>query len=685
MINQSHETILAGLNERQQAAVAATEGQVLVIAGPGSGKTRALTHRIAYLIASGVRPEEILAVTFTNKAAEEMRARVANLLIGDDKNDEIDKSAAADGLALNGRLYQVPAKPERPAKRSDSASSSHELPFIGTFHSLAASILRREAKHIGHTPRFTIYDQDDSMAVLKEVMKELGVSPKNFPAAVAASVISNLKNDLIAWDEYDGRESPEPFPRTMAKIYEHYQKRLKLSNAFDFDGLLFSVVRVLRGSEEALKFWQERFRYIHVDEYQDTNASQYEFVRILSGKHRNLFVIGDDAQSIYSWRKADYRNILNFERDWPEAKVILLEENYRSTPEILGAANRVIAKNADQKQKSLWTKNNPGSLPAIRAEEHERAEAGFIAEEISALRDAGKNWRDTAVLYRTNAQSRALEEAMIEHDIPYAIIGGIRFFERREVKDILAYLRYLENTADAVALKRIINVPARGIGPKTFLVYLSGKYSALPAKDRQNIERFEKTIGLLREGMKTKTLAEFLRFLIKTIGYEAYLEDFSRDSESRIENVRELASVARKYDAFPLGEAASRLLEEIALSSEQDDLKENDDRVKLMTLHTAKGLEFPVVFLTGLEEGILPHAKSIQGGRAEIEEERRLAYVGMTRAKERLYFTLALQRTIFGETQVNMPSRFLRELPPEILSSMPDRGDDEQYIIGDDA
>lgn len=683
MINQSQEAILAGLNERQRAAVAATEGQVLVIAGPGSGKTRALTHRIAYLIASGARPEEILAVTFTNKAADEMRTRVVKLLIGDDETggaDENDGSAAAGGLAARGQLHQA----KRFIKRSDSALSSFDMPFIGTFHSLAALILRREAKHIGYTPRFTIYDQDDSMAVLKEVMKELGVSPKNFPAAMVASVISNLKNDLIAWDEYEGGSSAEQFPRTMAKIYEYYQKRLKFSNAFDFDDLLFFAVRVMRGSEASQKFWQERFRYIHVDEYQDTNASQYELIRILSGKYRNLFVIGDDAQSIYSWRKADYRNILNFERDWPEAKVILLEENYRSTPEILGVANHIIAKNADQKQKSLWTKNNPGSLPAIQAEEHERAEAEFIAGEISALHDAGRNWRDAAILYRTNAQSRALEEAMIEHGIPYAIIGGIIFFERREVKDILAYLRYLENPADAVALKRIINIPARGIGPKTFLAYLSEKRSALPAKDRQNIERFEKSIEHLREGMRTKTLAEFLRFLIKTIGYEEYLEDFSRDGESRVENVRELASVARKYDAFPLSDAASRFLEEIALSSEQDDLKENDDRVKLMTLHAAKGLEFPVVFLTGLEDGILPHAKSIQGGRADIEEERRLAYVGMTRAKERLYFTWALQRTVFGETQVNMPSRFLRELPPEILSAMPERDEDNQCIIGDD-
>ncbi len=619
--------ILQNLNPRQREAVTIPGGPVLVIAGPGSGKTRALTHRIAWLITNGVNPQGILAVTFTNKAAEEMRERVRELL---------------------GR------------------SGKESLPFIGTFHSFAAFVLRREAGHIGYRPHFTIYDEGDSLALIKEVMKESNLNTKTIAPTMVAAVISNLKTDLIAWDEYEGRSSAEPFARAIATIYEAYQKRLAFANALDFDDLIFFLVRLLRSSSSVLSRWQDRFQYLHVDEYQDTNTSQYELVRLLAQRRRNLFVIGDDAQSIYSWRRADFRNILNFEEDWPEARVVMLEENYRSTPEILTAANSLITKNQNQKPKILWTKNPPGTLPLISAHEHERDEAEFVAEEIGSLNQDGLAWQDAAVLYRTNAQSRALEEALIEHDIPYAIIGGTRFFERREVKDLVGYLRYLQNPGDVLALKRIINVPARGIGPKTFLAYLSSQNAELPLRDREKIKRFEGEMTRLREGMPNQSLAQFLRFLIKTVGYEAHIRDVSRDGETRVENVRELVSVARKYDALPFGEAVVKLLEDIALMSEQDEIKTSENRVKLMTLHAAKGLEFRAVFVTGLEEGILPHAKSVENGRAELEEERRLCYVGMTRAKERLYLTWALQRTIFGERQVNMPSRFLRELPEEI-------------------
>ena len=639
----SPEDVLRDLNSGQRQAVTTTAGPVLVIAGPGSGKTRALTHRIAYLVATGVIPQSILAVTFTNKAAEEMRERVRRLLGG---------------------------------------SSAATVPFIGTFHSFAAFLLRQEATFIGYRPHFTIFDEGDTLALVKEVMKELGINSQKIPPTMAAAVISNLKTDLIAWDEYDGRTQAEPFAKAVAKIYEAYQTRLKFSNAFDFDDLIFWAVRLLREHPAVRANWQRRFGHIHIDEYQDTNPSQYEFVRLLSSGHRNLFVIGDDAQSIYSWRRADYRNILNFERDWPDARVFVLEENYRSTPEILAAANHLIQKNKDQKQKTLWTKNPPGLAPEVSAHEHERAEAGFVAEEIETRHRAALDWQDFAVLYRTNAQSRALEEAMIEHDIPYAVIGGIRFFERREVKDLVSYLRYLQNPEDALALKRIVNVPARGIGPKTFLAYLSGGQDRLAPKDREKIQRFEALIARLRERMPSSALADFLRFLIKTVGYEEYLREISRQSEARVENIRELVSVARKYDALPFGDAVTKLLEDIALMSEQDELKPNENRVKLMTLHAAKGLEFRAVFLTGLEEGILPHAKSLANGRAELEEERRLAYVGMTRAKERLYLTWALQRTLFGELQVNMPSRFLRELPEEIRSRHPEN-EEELLIVGD--
>ena len=670
---------LAGLNERQREAAALREGPILVIAGPGSGKTRALTHRIAHLIAAGVPPASILALPFTNKAAEEMRDRIVALLSRNDQNGEgeVDENAPK-------QLHQVPPKAGRFTKRSGSPISSLNQSFIGTFHSFAAFILRHEAASAGFKPHFTIYDEGDRLALLKEVMKELNVSSERVPAAMVAGVLSALKDDLVSWEEYEGRDSTEFFPRAVARIYEAYQERLRFANALDFDDLIFFAVRLFRAHPRVLERWQDRFRFIHVDEYQDTNTSQYELLRLLAARHRNVFAIGDDAQSIYGWRRADYRNILNFERDWPEAKVIFLEENYRSTPEILQAANRLIAKNQNQKPKTLWTKNKPGTMPEVRAHEDERDEAEFVAAEIASLHDEGLPWSECAVLYRTNAQSRALEEAMLERDIPYAIIGAVRFFERREVKDLLAYLRFLQNPDDLLALKRIVNVPARGIGPKTFLAHLGGQSARLPPRDRAKLERFEKLIERLRTDMAGRSLAEFLRGLIKTIGYEAYLADSLRDAEARIENVRELVSVARTYDALPIGEAATKLLEDIALASEQDALKKNDDRVRMMTIHAAKGLEFRAVFIAGLEEGLLPHAKSASNGRAELEEERRLAYVGMTRAKERLYLTWALQRTLFGEVQVNMPSRFLRELPEEVLAKSGSVVDDEALIIDGD-
>ena len=669
----SPHSILAPLNERQREAATTIQGPTLVIAGPGSGKTHALTHRIAYLIARGIPAETILAVTFTNKAAEEMRHRVATLLLGDGQNDEHDTS---DENAP-GRFHRA----KRSTKRSDPATS----PCISTFHSLAASILRRESNAIGYEPNFTIYDEGDSLALVKEIMKEQGVSSERIPPAMVAAIISNLKTDLIAWNEYEGREAPEPFPRTVARIYEAYQERLRTSNALDFDDLIFFLVRLFRDQPRILERWQARFRYLHVDEYQDTSVNQYELIRLLAGTHPNLFAIGDDAQAIYGWRRADYRNILNFERDWPDARVIFLEENYRSTPEILAVANRLIANNRSQKQKTLWTKNASGTLPTIRAHEDERREAEFIAGELTLLRRGGLEWRDSSVLYRTNAQSRAIEEAMIEHAIPYAIIGGVRFFERREVKDLLAYLRYLENPGDALALKRIVNVPARGIGPKTFLEYLSGRTDALGPRERVKIAGFEELMERLRRARETRTLAGFLRTLIRETGYEEYLADVSRDSTTRIENIRELVSLAQKYDPYPVREAATKLLQDMALMSGEDEFDAGDDRVKLMTLHAAKGLEFPVVFITGLEEGILPHAKSVSSGTSELEEERRLAYVGMTRAKEKLYLTWAISRRLFGELQVNMPSRFLKELPEELLTGRNEIPDDSEVYLVDES
>ncbi|RJQ37193.1 ATP-dependent DNA helicase PcrA [Candidatus Parcubacteria bacterium] len=646
------ETILAGLNDRQREAVLTTEGPVLVIAGPGSGKTRALTHRIAYLIAAGRHPAGILAVTFTNRAAGEMRERVRELV---------------DGNGAGGRRGGTDA-----------------MPWIGTFHAFAAHLLRQEAARVGFKPNFTIYDESDSAALLREVMKEEAINTERYPPPMIAGAISRLKGDLVAPAEYEGRDSGEPFERTLAKMYDAYQQRLRFANAMDFDDLVFHTVRLLRSDAAARQRWQRRFQYVHIDEYQDTSPSQYELIRLLAAEHRNVFAIGDDAQSIYSWRQADFRNILNFERDWPEATVVLLEENYRSTPEILTAANHLIKENVEQRPKTLWTNNPSGSVPLVHAEAHERAEAAFVGDEILSSRAEGRHWSDVAVLYRTNAQSRALEEALLERDIPYVIIGGVRFFERREVKDLAAWLRFLSNPDDSIALKRIINVPARGIGPKTLLAYLSGDAASLGERERARITAFERTVAKLRDALASQTLAEFLRFLIKETNYEAYLEEVSRDAEARIENVREFVTLARRYDALPITEAVTKLTEEIALASEQDELRTGEERVRLMTVHAAKGLEFPVVFLTGLEEGILPHARSLTGGRAELEEERRLAYVGMTRAKERLYLTWAVERMLFGERQANLPSRFLRELPPEVTARAVLRDEELEEIYLDE-
>lgn len=1007
--------ILRNLNDRQREAVTRTSGPVLVIAGPGSGKTRALAHRIAYLIASGVPAGSILAVTFTNRAAGEMRQRVGQLL-------GAHRQSSPDAV-LSAIRYPLSA------------------PFIGTFHGFAASLLRQEVRRIGYRPNFTIYDEDDRLALIRELVKELNLAADRFAPALIAAVISDLKADLTAADEYEGQGSDDRFNRTIAAVYRAYQARLRTANALDFDDLLFFAVRLLKSHPSVLRRWQDRFSHLHVDEYQDTSPAQYELLRLLAERHRNIFAIGDDAQclppgilidtlkgkkpiermtasdqvisaagfgkailskvlrvhrregneplihittetnkrltltaghmvfakltvdpniyyvylmertdkgfrightrgvrggtrngmrvlvnglhiranqeaadkiwilktvrtreeavlheqlfafkygvpttvfydkgrnislsqksidflfsaidsragarqifkdlrlspghphhrpkgvtravahapvrhrtvidvcyfggsqpserypwhdhrialvsaspalqetlrsgpwsvrsakvgsnswrietarkdyrecrefvqrlavtgnleihekarlaktkgnfdlmpashlrpgmiipiragkeiredaiaavteeyyegplydlsienthnysandiivhnSIYSWRRADYRTILNFERDWPEAKIVLLEENYRSTPEILAAANHLISRNRDQKPKRLWTKNPPGARPEVRAHEQERAEAAFVAGELLNLCRGSLRPSECAVLYRVNAQSRALEEAMLERNIPYIIVGAVRFFERREIKDLLAYLRYLENPDDRLALKRMVNVPARGIGPKTFLAHLAGHSTRLGPRERAKLERFDKTMEQLRREMVQHPLSSFLRFLIKHTGYETYLAGLGRDGETRLENVRELVSLARRYDALPVGEAVSRLLEDSALASEPDDPRGGKDRVRLMTLHSAKGLEFGAVFLTGLEEGLLPHAKSLAAGRAALEEERRLAYVGMTRAKERLYLTWAVSRTLFGEIQVNMPSRFLREIPADALDA----------------
>lgn len=621
--------LLEGLNENQKKAALATEGPVLILAGPGSGKTATITHRIAYLLATGVPADEILAVTFTNRAAEEMKTRIRTL---------------ASGL--------------RPL--------TSYLPFIGTFHALCVRMLRPHAGKIGYLPTFTICDEDDALALMKEVFTELRINPKQFPPAMIKNVISALKNDLKSPDAYaEEMGTADLFPRTVHAAYVRYQKGLRDSNAMDFDDLLANAAALFEKHPAVLRMYQDRFRYIHVDEYQDVNTAQYVIMKMLAGVHRNIAVVGDDAQAIYSFRGADYRNILNFERDWPDAQVIVLDQNYRSTQVILDAARDVIAKNRAQKEKKLWTERPGGEPLQVVAVENERREAAFVGDTIQSLVADGFQKKDTVVLYRTNAQSRVIEDALLERTIPYRIVGGVRFYQRREVKDILAYVRYVLNPQEALSLKRIINVPSRGIGKQTLLAYLNR--SAISTKMEETIHRFERLMAGLRDAAQEKAPSAFVRFALGEIRYKEYLEETAPNADERWENVLELVTLAKRYDDMPQDEALEKLLEDVALMSDrEEEQKEEADAVHIMTFHAAKGLEFPVVFMVGMEEGVFPHSRALFNP-AELEEERRLCYVGLTRAKEKVFLSFALSRTRFGSTQINPPSRFLGEIPEELI------------------
>ena len=640
--------ILQNLNEKQKEAVLTTKGPVLIIAGAGSGKTKALTHRIAYLIANGAAPETILAVTFTNKAAEEMATRVRAL--------------------TNNRQLRRPPDGVVGAPTRASEQTAHHTPFIGTFHAFCVRVLRQEATKLGFAKNFSIFDDDDSLSLIKEVMKELDLNPKQYPAGLIAHAISSLKSELVTPDRYEGKDSSEIFPKTLYAIYDRYQKNLKRANAFDFDDLILSVVTLFQQHSETLLYWQNRFRYIHVDEYQDTNTAQYELIKLLAQKYGNIFVIGDDAQSIYGFRNADFRNMLNFEKDWPHARVIMLEENYRSTKRILEAANSVIQHNKDQKEKKLWTQNDEGEYIQTVTVPNERSEAKFITEEIQNLIASGRNYNDMVIMYRTNAQSRVIEEFLIDHAVPYVIIGGVRFYQRKEIKDLLAYLRYALNPNDTFSLKRIINVPSRGIGNVTFLKYLNQSAISLNEKGVVKIKKFEEECAEIKKSLHESPASRVISFMIKKIGYEQYLLDSSPNAENRIENIKELIGLAKRYDALLPPAGIEKMLENIALFSENDERPAPKQSVRLMTLHAAKGLEFPVVFIAGLEEGIFPHAKSMFSP-TDLEEERRLCYVGITRAKEKLYLLRAHRRSVFGDTQANPASRFLAEIPKKIMTS----------------
>lgn len=619
------ENLLQKLSEKQREAVVTTDGPLLILAGPGSGKTRVLTHRIAYLLSQGVHPDHILAVTFTNKAAEEMRTRIRAL--------------------IPNSQFLIP-----------------NSPFIGTFHAFALRILRAHATSIGYMKNFSVVDDDDSLGIIKEVMKELEINPKQFPAGMIASTISRLKNELMTVERYEEEAlTGDLFPKTMHRIWTAYQKRVQDSNAMDFDDLLLNACALFEKKEDILRAYQDQLHYINVDEYQDVNQAQYTLMHKLAQKHKNIAVVGDDAQAIYAFRGADYRNILNFEKDWPDARVVVLDQNYRSTQTILDAAQGIIGKNNFQKEKNLWTDRGEGETIELVPVGDERIEAEFVVEKVTDLTKGGYSLRDIVVLYRTNAQSRVIEEAFIERNFPYKIVGGVRFYQRKEIKDILGYLRRCTNPSDIISLKRIINVPARGIGPRSFLAYLEKG-----AHDSDALQKFEALITDLRSKADSNTPSELVKYLLKVIRYQEYLDDTFENAQERWENIEEFVNVTKKYDEESAPEGLHKLLEDAALMADTDTAERGGNIVHLMTLHAAKGLEFPVVFLVGLEEGIFPHSRSLFNP-AELEEERRLCYVGLTRAKDKIFLSFALRRMHFGSIQANPPSRFLSEIPQHLL------------------
>jgi DNA helicase II / ATP-dependent DNA helicase PcrA len=642
--------LLEPLNPIQREAVLHTEGPVLIVAGAGSGKTRALTHRVAYLIREcDVSPYAILAITFTNKAAREMAERVEGLL----------GTRIAKGM------------------------------WILTFHSACARILRREHTHLGLPSSFSIYDEGDTERVLSMVLRDLNLDPKRWPPRAMAAAIGKAKDHLLSPSQFL-EQAGNFYERQVAEVYAGYERRVRAAGALDFDDLISETARLFRDHPEVLEHYQERFRYILVDEYQDTNRAQYHLVNLLAAKYRNIAVVGDADQGVYSWRGATIQNLLDFERDYPDAEVFLMEQNYRSTQNILAVANALIEHNVQRKPKSLWTEGPGGDLAVRYRADSEHDEAAFVAQEIERLVESeGYRYRDVAVFYRTNAQSRVLEDIFMRAGMPYRVVGGVRFYERKEIKDVLAYLRLLVNPQDLVSARRVINTPKRGIGDATVaaleelardeeIPFLEAcrrveKIHVLGARAKGAVKGFvelvDRLLAMVEDGTTPSRLVEAVAV---ESGYLAELEaERTVEAQGRIENVQELSGVAAEFEARG-GVGLADFLEQVALVSDTDQYDEQASTVTLMTLHIAKGLEFPVVFIVGMEDGVFPHYRSMTDS-AQLEEERRLAYVGITRAKERLYLTHAWSRSLFGQLSYNPPSRFLSEIPNDLLRQLEPR------------
>jgi len=645
------ENLLSDLNNPQKEAVLATEGPVLVLAGAGSGKTKALTHRLAYLMREKkISPYNILAVTFTNKAAKEMEQRVAKLLgFGD---------------------------------------VSYRLPWMGTFHSVCVRILRREADYIGFSRSFTIYDENDKLSVIKRLMKDLGVDPKRFNPSSVTYFISGAKNELIDAKEYK-KYINSPFEKVTSQVYERYENYLRKANALDFDDLIMQCVLLFQNNPKILEKYQELFKYILIDEYQDTNQAQYIWTKLLAEKHKNIMVVGDDYQSIYSWRGANFRNILNFEKDYKSAKVVKLEQNYRSTQTILEAANEVIKYNENKTDKKLWTENSKGTPITVYEALNEKDEAEFVVTEIRSIsnRDSSVDYSNFAVLYRTNAQSRAVEEIFLRYNIPYRVIGGVRFYDRKEIKDVISFLKFLANPRDFEAFARMVAAPSRGIGEKTvdkIREFFQNNQESSQLFSNETIEQlstefpkkvldFFKLLLELHGLSLTKNLDQLIYNVAIKSGYKDYLLDGTPEGEGRWENVEELMTVAEQIEATQNQRSEDEdrstleiFLEQVALVQDTDQVSTEEGVVTLMTLHSAKGLEFDNVFIVGAEEGLFPHSRALMD-MSEMEEERRLAYVGITRAKKRLYLIYASERNIYGRFQCNPKSRFIENIPEHLL------------------
>ncbi|NVY96712.1 DNA helicase PcrA [Lactobacillus sp. DCY120] len=639
--------IIQGLNKEQQQAVTTTAGPLLVLAGAGSGKTRVLTRRIAYLIEEcQVMPWHILAITFTNKAAREMKARVEKLL-GDQ----------AQGV------------------------------WVSTFHSMCVRILRREAPTLGYSSAFTITGAAEQRTLIKQILKRFNLDPKKYDPRALLSVISRAKNELQTVLDYQ-QNANTPFTKVAAQVYEAYQAALEANQSFDFDDLIMKTIELFEQNSEVLENYQEKFQYIHVDEYQDTNDAQYRLIQLLAQKYHNLCVVGDGDQSIYGWRGANMANILNFEQDYPQAQTILLEQNYRSTKTILQAANQVIAHNNERKPKDLWTDNDRGSKIVYYRAQNEQDEALYVVRQIQKLQQQqGYHLRDFAILYRTNAQSRVLEDRLLKANLAYKIVGGHKFYDRKEIKDVLAYLQLVANPKDSLSFGRIVNSPKRGIGQSSLdklqelaqeqnwsllEAALNADVSTITSRARNQLQQFAQMIVHLMEQRDSWSITELVTKTIEKSGYVAALEQQDNlEAQTRLENIQELLTVTQQFDQnyqpeLPDSDPLVDFLADLALVSSEDQEDENSDQLTLMTLHAAKGLEFPGVFLIGLEEGIFPLSRALDQP-AELEEERRLAYVGITRAKEKLYLTNTWQRMLYGRVQSNRPSRFVSEIEPDLL------------------